>query len=64
MGDWNAKMFAPNCSNSQFVCELMAEMSLELIETGPSHHAPIKDSWIDIILTDGCDFVLEFDRKL
>ena len=49
---------------SQFMRELMAELSLKLIATGPSQNAPIKDSWINIILTDECDFIFDFDSRL
>ena len=64
MGDWNADMSTQNCPDSRFIRELMAELSLKLVETGPSHHAPTKSSWIHIILTAGCDSILDFDRRL
>ena len=44
MGDWNADMSTQHCPDSRFIRELMAELSLKLVETGPSHHASTKDS--------------------
>ena len=38
IGDWNANMLAPNNSDTRFVKDIMSELSLKLVPTGPSHH--------------------------
>ena len=62
MGDWNADMSDPKSSDAKFVRELMAELSLKLVNTGPSHHTTHSDTWIDILLTDECDSIMEYHR--
>ena len=48
MGDWNADMLDSDSSDSSFVRILIDELSLKLVETGPTHHTANNDTWIDI----------------
>ena len=43
---------------------LIDEISLKLIDAGPSHHTANKDTWIVILLIDNNDTVVSHDRKL
>ena len=51
MGDWNADMLDSDSSDSRFVRSLIDELSLKLVETGPTYHTANNDTWIDILLT-------------
>ena len=62
--DWNAELLDSESSDSHFVRCLMDELSLKLVEMGPSHHTAYKDTWIYILLTDKNDTVVSHDRKL
>ena len=64
MGDWNADLLDSESSDSRFVRSLIDELSLNLIDTGPSHHTANKDAWIDVLLTYNNDTVFSYDRKL
>ena len=38
IGDWNVDMLTPDDSDTRFLNDIMSEMSLKLVNTGPSHH--------------------------
>ena len=44
MGDWNTDMLDSESSDSRFVRSLIDELSLKLIDTGPSHHTANEDT--------------------
>ena len=50
-------------SDLQFVRELMAELSLKIIDTVPLHHTASGDTWIDFLLTGECDSISEHSRS-
>ena len=64
MGDWNADMLDSESSDCRFVRSLIDELSLKLIDTGPSYHIANKDIWIYILLTVSNDSFVIYDRKL
>ena len=47
IGDWNADLLDTNASDTRFLDTLMSDLSVKLINTGPSHHTDEKDTWID-----------------
>ena len=61
LGNWNADMRQPESSDTRFNQELINELSLKLIQTSHSHH---NNTWIDLILVDDNDTILESERKL
>ena len=40
------------------------ELSLQLVNTEPSHHTVNEDTWIDILPTDNNDIIVSHERKL
>ena len=38
IGDWNADILTPDDSDTRFLTNIMTELSMKLINTGPSHH--------------------------
>ena len=64
-GDWNANMLEQNESDIRFVTDLMNDLSLKLVNTGPSHHnIDDNDTWIDTIFIDNYDTAKSYDRML
>ena len=37
----------------------MDELSLKLVNTGPTHHTSSRDTWIDILMVDQCETVVD-----
>ena len=64
MGDWNADMLDSESSDCRFERSFIDELSLKLIDTGPSHHTANKYSWKDSLLTDNNDTIISHDWKL
>ena len=78
IGDWNADMLFLSDSDTRFLTNIMDELSVKLINTGPSHHTTrllrssvtltennaTKDTWIDTNFTDSCDSVFSYNRFL
>ena len=64
MGDWNADILNSRDSDTRFLLTLMNDLSLKLVNTGPSHHSSETNTWIDSIFVDNCDTILHFDRSL
>ena len=64
MGDWNANILDLGSSDSRYVRKLIDELSLKLVNTGPSHKRANKYTWIDILLTDKYDTIVSYERKL
>ena len=42
----------------------MNDLSIKLVNTGPSHHSLENDTWIGTIYVDNCDKILHFDRTI
>ena len=59
MGDWNLDMSNTQNSYSRYICKYMEELSLKMIQTGPTHHTGDKHTQIDLIFTDASDTVLD-----
>ena len=58
-------MLKANESYTRFVTDLMSDLSLKLVNTGPSHHnIEDKDTWIDTIFIDNCDSAKSCNRTL
>ena len=58
-------MLKQNDSDTRFVTDLMNDLSLKLINTGPSHHnIDDNDTWIDTIFIENCDTAKSYDRML
>ena len=57
MGDWNADKLDGSKADVRFMRELESELSLKLINTGPSHHTENNDTWIDLLHVDASDSV-------
>ena len=55
MGDRNADMLDESKSDVRFMRGLENELSLKLINTGPSHHTENNDTWIDLLYVDAND---------
>ena len=51
-------------SDATFLMDFMNELSLKLVDTGPSHHGGKVDTWIDSIFVDNCDTILSCDCNL
>ena len=64
IGDWNANLSDTKDSDATFLKDLMNELSLKLVDTGPSHHGGKVDTWIDSIFVDNCDTILGYDHNL
>ena len=63
MGDWNADMPDPSNTDSHYMSNIMGKLSLQLIDTGPTHHTGNTHTWIDLLLIDQCDTILDSGRK-
>ena len=59
MGDWKADMLKPKSPDTRIIQELIDELSLKLLQTGPSHHTANKGTWINVILVDDNDTIWE-----
>ena len=58
-------MLKPNESNTRFVTDLMSDLSLKLVNAGPSHHnIDDKDTWIETIFIDNCNSAKSYNRTL
>ena len=57
MGDLNADMLSHSNSDTKYIRDLMDELSLKLVKTGPSHHSSSRDTWIDLLLVDQSETV-------
>ena len=64
MGDWNANLLSPLDSDTRYLNNLMSNLSLKLVDTGPSHHTVDNDTWIDSIFIDECDNISCSTRSL
>ena len=62
MGDWNIDMSDPRDPDYKSLREFIDAESLQLIETGPTHHTEGRDTWIDLLLVDQNDVVLKSDH--
>ena len=62
MGDWNADMLDGSKADVRFIRGLESELSLKLINTGPSHHTENNDTWIDLLHVDASDSVRDESR--
>ena len=52
MGYLNADMLSNTNSDTKCIHELMDELSLSVVNTGPTHHSSSRDTLIDILLVD------------
>ena len=57
MGDLNADMLSDSNSDTKYIRDLMDELSLNLVNAGPTHHSSSRDTWIDLLLVDKCETV-------
>ena len=64
LGDLNANMLRLNEPDTRYARRIMSELSLKLVKTGPSHHISSNSTWIDNILVDNSDTVVEHARGL
>ena len=64
MGDWNANLLDANNSDTRYLTDLMNDLSLKLVDTGPSNHTSDTNTWIDSIFIDSCDNIKSTDRSL
>ena len=55
MGDLKADMLSYSNSDTKYICDLMDELSLKLVNKEPTHHSSSRDTWIDILLVDQCE---------
>ena len=62
MGDLNADTLCNTNSDTKCIRDLMDELSLSLVNTGPTHHSSSTDTWIDILLVDQCETVVNSSR--
>uniref|UniRef100_UPI0029161788 endonuclease/exonuclease/phosphatase family protein n=1 Tax=Escherichia coli TaxID=562 RepID=UPI0029161788 len=58
IGDLNADLLKES-SDAKFLSKLSAELSLQLVQHGATHHTPTSHTWIDLILVDDNDTVLD-----
>ena len=71
MDDLNANMLSHSNSDTKFyrtsdtkdIRALMDELSLKLVNTGPTHHSSSRDNWIDILLVHQCETVKDSNRE-
>ena len=62
MSDWNADILDPNSSDFRIVSDPMSELSLKLIDIGPSHLRATVNTWIDFFSADDCDSIKDYNR--
>ena len=53
--DWNADILNSRDSDTRFLLTLTNDLSLKLVNTGPSHHSFESNTWIDSIFVENCD---------
>ena len=56
-------LLEPTDLDNTFLNNLMSELSLKFVNTGPSHHTT-SNTWIDSIFVDACDIITTYDRFL
>ena len=59
LGDWNANLLSLTDSAAKLVRRLANKLSLRIVEHAPTHVSPTSSTWIDIILIDSNDEVLD-----
>jgi hypothetical protein len=62
MGDLNANLLSSD-ADALFVNEISQELSLRIVPHGATHHTESTDTWIDVILVDAEDVVLDSGRE-
>ena len=60
MGDLNSNLCDTTDTDANTIMGLVDELSLQIVQHGPTHHkTPTTHTWIDLILTDANDDVLD-----
>ena len=62
MGYWNIDMSNSRDPAYKSLQEFIDAESLQLIETGPTHHTKGRGTWYDLLLVDQSDVVLKSNR--
>ena len=62
IGDWNANMLDSNNSDTRYLNNLTMDLSLNLVNTGVSHHSDGNDTWTDVNFVDDCDTIISLNR--
>ena len=64
MGDLNADLSSSGTvADAKTVKRLARELSLQIIQHGPTHHKRKSHTWIDLILTDENDTILDYTNE-
>ena len=63
MGDLNANMLS-TAQDATFIKELACELNLKLVEHGATNHVRDSHTWIDVILIDDDNIVLDANNRL
>ncbi|KAG7196749.1 hypothetical protein KM043_000050, partial [Ampulex compressa] len=63
MGDLNADMTSRS-DDALTITRLGEELSLGLVQHGPTHHVGDSHTWLDIIMTDDCDTIRDHNTEL
>ena len=58
-GDWNANLLSHTDSAAKLVRRLANDLSLRIVQHAPTHVSHTSFTWIDIILIDSNDEVLD-----
>ena len=63
MGDLNADLWSKKDSDARTVLNFAGELSLQIVQHGPTHPHPTPHRWIDAILTDDNDEIIDFKNE-
>ena len=63
MGDLNADLSSKKDSDTRTVCNFAGELSLQIVQNGPTYPHPTPHRWIDAILTDDNDEIIDFKNE-
>ena len=62
IGDLNVNMLDTSNSDTRYLNNIVTDLTIKLVDTGPSHHAENRSTWIDVIFVDNWDTILSKDK--
>ena len=64
IGDLNADILCDNKADSKWIRDLMNELSFKFVNMEPTHHTFSRGTWIDILLVNQYETIIDFSRVL
>ncbi|XP_071581375.1 uncharacterized protein [Temnothorax nylanderi] len=61
-GDLNCNLSSTNFE-ADYLRELMSGLSLHIVNSEPTHHTAISDSWLDVLVVDDMDKIISFTKS-